>query len=128
MRIADVANQVGTSPRMLRYYETQGLLAPARSESGYRDYSDQDLRIARQITTMSSAGLTLAEIKTVLPCALADGAALRACPQAEPELHRRLGAIRARISTLTTSAAAIETYLATLHDGPGATANVDGHH
>jgi DNA-binding transcriptional MerR regulator len=108
---------------MLRYYEAQGLLAPARGESGYRDYSDQDMRIALQIVSMSSAGLTLAAIKTVLPCALADGTALRACPQVEPELHRRLDAIRVRISTLTSSATAIETYLATLQDGSGAVAD-----
>ena len=38
MRISEAARRAGTSPRMLRYYETEGLLAPTRRDNGYRDY------------------------------------------------------------------------------------------
>lgn len=32
----------------IRYYEAEGLLAPARSGNGYRDYSEEDLRTWRR--------------------------------------------------------------------------------
>lgn len=114
MRITELAEQVGTSARMLRYYEDEGLLTPVRGGNGYRDYDDVDARAAAQIVALSEAGLTLPAIRTVLPCAAADGGSLRACPTVPPELRKQLRIIRDRITTLTRSAQSIENYLATL--------------
>lgn len=114
MRIAELARQVGTTPRMLRYYEDEGLLSPGRAANGYRDYDEADARSARQVLAMAEAGLTVAAIRTVLPCASPDGRRLRACPTVVPEMDRQLRALRERIAALTQSADAIETYLATL--------------
>lgn len=114
MRIAEFARRMGASPRMLRYYEDEGLLVPERGANGYRDYSETDVQTARQIVALSEAGLTLSAIRTVLPCAAPDGATLRACPVVEPELRAQLGTIRGRIAALTQSAAAVERYLDTL--------------
>jgi MerR family copper efflux transcriptional regulator len=44
MRVGDVARRVGTSARMLRYAEQLGLVAPARTAAGYRDYGERDLQ------------------------------------------------------------------------------------
>ena len=46
MRVGDAARQVGTSARMLRYAEQLGLVAPARTAGGYRDYGERDLLAA----------------------------------------------------------------------------------
>jgi MerR family transcriptional regulator, copper efflux regulator len=46
MRVGDAARQVGTSARMLRYAEQLGLVAPARTAGGYRDYGERDLAAA----------------------------------------------------------------------------------
>ena len=46
MRVGDAARQVGTSARMLRYAEQLGLVAPARTAGGYRDYRERDLLAA----------------------------------------------------------------------------------
>ena len=35
MKVGDLARRIGVSVRMLRYYETEGLLSPARRDSGY---------------------------------------------------------------------------------------------
>ena len=36
----------------IRYYEAEGLLAPARSGNGYRDYSEEDLRTLENIISL----------------------------------------------------------------------------
>jgi DNA-binding transcriptional MerR regulator len=40
MRIGELARRTGVSPRALRYYEEQNLLAPARSGSRQRNYTE----------------------------------------------------------------------------------------
>ncbi len=111
MRIAELAQAVGTSPRMLRYYEEQGLLSPVRGTNGYREYGDTDVQAAGQIAALSEAGLTIAAIRIVLPCAVPDGSSLRGCPVVEPELRRQLTVILDRIAKLTESANAVQKYL-----------------
>ena len=50
MKIGELSRRTGVPPRMLRYYEQQGLLRPARGQNGYRCYapsskiSDDQLR------------------------------------------------------------------------------------
>jgi hypothetical protein len=41
--IARAADVLGTTPRMLRYRETLGLVAPARSAGGHREYGEREL-------------------------------------------------------------------------------------
>jgi DNA-binding transcriptional MerR regulator len=40
MRIGELAERTGVPARLLRYYEEQGLLTPARAANGYRDYGE----------------------------------------------------------------------------------------
>ncbi|MDR3784395.1 MAG: MerR family transcriptional regulator, partial [Dysosmobacter sp.] len=41
----------------IRYYEAEGLLAPARSGNGYRDYSEEDLRTLEKIKLLRRLGV-----------------------------------------------------------------------
>jgi MerR family transcriptional regulator, copper efflux regulator len=67
MRIGELAQRLHVNPRTLRYYESIGLLAePARTESGYRDYSEGDLERVQFIKTAQRLGLSLDEIKEIL--------------------------------------------------------------
>ena len=66
MRVGDAARQVGTSARMLRYAEQLGLVAPARTAGGYRDYGERDLLAA-------ATTLQLQARYRVTPAALAFG-------------------------------------------------------
>ncbi|AWT26338.1 HTH-type transcriptional regulator HmrR [Corynebacterium provencense] len=108
MRIAEASEQSGASTRLLRYYEEQGLLAPGRNTSGYRDYSDRDVELARRIRQLLDAGLSTATIRTVLPC-LADRAGrLEAlCEETVADLPREQVRIEESIETLTASRDAI---------------------
>ena len=115
MRITEAAQCAGTSPRMLRYYEAEGLLAPMRRDNGYRDYGAGEVSAARQIVALSRAGLPLSLIRTVLPCTTENGA-LRACPSVAPELRRRLHDGEEQIEVLADSARVIRDFLDNLQD------------
>jgi DNA-binding transcriptional MerR regulator/quercetin dioxygenase-like cupin family protein len=48
LRISDVARLVGVSPSILRSWENLGLIAPARTRSQYRLYSNSDVRLLKR--------------------------------------------------------------------------------
>ncbi len=66
VKIGDVAKAIGAQPRMLRYYEQQGLIAASRSMNGYRDYSEEQIEHARHVRALVEAGLSSRMIKIVL--------------------------------------------------------------
>ncbi len=67
MRIGELAGRLNLNPRTLRYYESIGLLAePARTHSGYRDYSEHDLERVQFVKSAQRLGLSLDEIKEIL--------------------------------------------------------------
>ena len=67
MRIGELAAQSGVSPKTIRFWEAEGLLAdPVRTPSGYRDYEPDVLERLSFIRHAQAAGLTLAEIRQVL--------------------------------------------------------------
>src|SRR4051795_3707457 len=68
LRIQEVAEDTGLTPRTIRYYEEVGLLAPAaRSEGAYRLYDGEDLERLRFIRGLrDDAGFSLAEIRQLL--------------------------------------------------------------
>jgi MerR family copper efflux transcriptional regulator len=49
LTIHEAAQTTGWSPRMLRYVERIGLVAPQRSESGYRLYGPEELQRLRTL-------------------------------------------------------------------------------
>jgi DNA-binding transcriptional MerR regulator len=64
LRIQEVAEETGLTPRSIRYYEERGLLRPAaRSEGAYRLYDASDLEQLRLIKGLrDDAGLSIADI------------------------------------------------------------------
>jgi DNA-binding transcriptional MerR regulator len=113
MRISEVVEQTGIPARLLRYYEEQGLLVPARNGSGYRDYSEQDVQTAHRIRQLLDAGLSTATIRTVLPCLTERAGALAPiCAETIEDLKREQTRIEASIHALTQSRDAIGTVIA----------------
>ncbi|AJE82002.1 MULTISPECIES: heavy metal-responsive transcriptional regulator [Streptomyces] len=67
MRIGDLATHTGLTTKTIRFYEDSGLLpAPPRTPGGYRDYPDHTATRLAFIRDAQRAGLTLAEIRSVL--------------------------------------------------------------
>lgn len=67
MLIGEVARRSGVSARMLRHYESLGLVRPTgRNEAGYREYSSEDIRRIFHIESLRSLGLSLREVGRAL--------------------------------------------------------------
>lgn len=67
MRIGDLAARTGLTTKTIRFYEDSGLLpAPPRTPGGYRDYADHTATRLSFIRDAQGAGLTLAEIRSIL--------------------------------------------------------------
>jgi MerR family copper efflux transcriptional regulator len=65
--VGAAAKAVGVSAKAVRIWEAKGLLPPAaRTEAGYRLFSDDDIAILRFILRARTLGLTLPEIKDIL--------------------------------------------------------------
>ncbi|QDY08883.1 MerR family transcriptional regulator [Micromonospora sp. HM134] len=67
MLIGDVARRCGVSVRMLRHYESLGLVRPGgRTGAGYREYSGEDVRRIFHIESLRSLGLSLRAVGQAL--------------------------------------------------------------
>ena len=80
MRIGELAQRSGATPRQIRYYEEQDLLIAARTHSNYRDYDEGSVETVVQIRGLIDAGLSTRVIRVLLPCVHGPGAELPARP------------------------------------------------
>lgn len=68
MRIGELAHRTGASPRSLRYYEAQELLASRRTPGGHREYDEGCVERVGRIRCLLEAGLSSSKISELLPC------------------------------------------------------------
>ena len=67
MKIGKAAELSGISAKMIRYYESVGLLKAARRiASGYRDYNDQDIAILKFVQRARALGFSVKDIGDLL--------------------------------------------------------------
>jgi MerR family copper efflux transcriptional regulator len=67
MTIGEAAAATGISAKMLRYYESIGLIpAAGRSGNGYRRYGEEELRTLRFIRRARELGLPVARIRRLV--------------------------------------------------------------
>lgn len=69
LNAAECATRTGMTVRALRIYERHGLIAPLRGENGWRHYGHKELVRLNNIALLKAAGLTLAQIRTMLDSA-----------------------------------------------------------
>ena len=67
LNIGQAAERSGVSARMLRHYESLGLLSGvARTESGYRQYTEADIHSLRFIKRSRDLGFSMDEITELM--------------------------------------------------------------
>ncbi|MGW9262627.1 MerR family transcriptional regulator, partial [Gordonia terrae] len=67
MLIGEVARHTGLSSRMLRHYDSLGLVRPTgRTSGGYREYSEADLERLMHVESLRSLGLSLRDVGRAL--------------------------------------------------------------
>jgi MerR family transcriptional regulator, copper efflux regulator len=67
MNIGEAAKLSGVSAKMVRHYESLGLLPEvARTDSGYRQYGDKEVHTLRFIRRARDLGFSMAEIGELL--------------------------------------------------------------
>jgi DNA-binding transcriptional MerR regulator len=113
MRIGELARRTGVDPRLLRYYEQQGLLHPARQSNGYRDYQEADVATVAWIRRLLGAGLSTATIAEFEACArVAASRPARDCQRLAARLRHERARIDAAIAELSASRAALDEVIA----------------
>jgi DNA-binding transcriptional MerR regulator len=98
MRIGELAEATGTTPRALRHYEQAGLISSERSANGYRWYGSSTAVRVRNIRHLLAAGLTLEDVQVLLPCLDGDLAATVPSPRALATARARLAVLDQRIA------------------------------
>jgi DNA-binding transcriptional MerR regulator len=69
LRVGEVAEQTGTTPRTIRYYEEIGLLTPRglRPKGGHRLYTAEDVERIREVVRLRDLlGLTLEQLSALI--------------------------------------------------------------
>lgn len=100
MLIGELSRLTGVRPRMLRYYEEQGLLDVSRAANGYRRYGEDAVVTVRQVRALLKAGLSTEVIRTVLPCARGERPEFDWCAELWDILNGELAAMDERIDDL----------------------------
>jgi DNA-binding transcriptional MerR regulator len=75
VRIGELAEATGTTPRVLRHYEQAGLISAERAPNGYRSYDEHAAVRVRNVRCLLAVGLTLDDVRAFLPCLDGDVAA-----------------------------------------------------
>ncbi|WP_217168570.1 MerR family transcriptional regulator [Streptomyces sp. AC512_CC834] len=129
MQIGEVASRTELSLRTIRHYEETGLVVPsARSQGGFRLYTETDVARLMVVRRMKPLGFTLDEMRDLLEATdRLDGGDAKLSAGEREELLERVRAFeraaRQRVADLRTQLARAEEFAATLADRlTGATA------
>lgn len=113
MNIGQASRASGVTAKMIRYYESVGLLRPAaRRDNGYRDYGDTDVHELRFIRRARGLGFDMAEIAELLSL-------WRDRSRASRDVHRvasgHISALEGRIADLKAMVDTLSTLVSCCH-------------
>ena len=98
LTIGRVARSAGLAIDTVRYYEREGLLEkPARTASGYRDYTPDAVARLRFIRQAKDLGFSLFEIKELLALRVTPG---KSCADVRAHAEHKIADVDRRIASL----------------------------
>ena len=99
MRIGELARATGTKAETIRYYEREGILPSAdRTESNYRDYSDDHLATLTFVRRARDLGFSMAQVRELLALSDHDD---KPCQDVDRLVQGQLVEIERKIGDLT---------------------------
>ena len=102
MRIGELASRANVTARTVRYYESFGVIPRGeRQGSGQHRYPEKTLARLQKVDQLKALGLTLEEIREVMPLYFEEATARRAKKKVLAILHRHLTETDAHLKTLT---------------------------
>jgi Cu(I)-responsive transcriptional regulator len=100
MRIGELAKATGTKAETIRYYEREGILPAAdRTDSNYRDYSQNHLAALTFVRRARGLGFRMAQVRELL--ALSDHDE-KPCEDVDQLVRQQLSDVDSKIADLTT--------------------------
>jgi peroxiredoxin/DNA-binding transcriptional MerR regulator len=125
MRIGEAAARAGVTRKAVRYYESLGLINPARLSNGYRDYSELDVRRVHEVRLLNKLGVPVEQTGAFLEC-LAGGAEHGDdCPASLATYRDVIAELTDRIAALTAKRAVLINRLRSAADRTGRTGERD---
>lgn len=99
MRIGELARATGTKAETIRYYEREGILPAAdRTDSNYRDYSDDHLATLTFVRRARELGFSMAQVRELLALSDHDD---NPCADVDNLVQLQLGDVDRKIADLT---------------------------
>jgi len=113
LKIGQLASLAGCTVKAVRFYEAQGLLPrPVRSPSGYRLYTERDLKRLQLIQRAKLIGLPLAKVKElVLHLSEDECACATVRPHLEQIIREQLKEVVAKLDQLALLKEELEGFL-----------------
>jgi MerR family Zn(II)-responsive transcriptional regulator of zntA len=117
LKIGELAAQTGLSAHTLRYYEKHGLIsASARSEAGYRFYSNSDVRRVQFVKTARNTGFSLDDISQLLSIRVDKQS--HSCQEVTDITKKKLDQVNAKLVELQSMRNTLELLLESCCGGP----------
>ncbi|MEW2368095.1 MerR family transcriptional regulator [Streptomyces sp. NPDC006656] len=114
LRIGEMAETTGVSERLLRYYESRGLLTPGRTATGHRVYTRADVARVRLVRFLLDGGMSTKDIRFLLECVHEGVDVARVCGELDSVLTREFVRISKEIESLVLT----RSYIAVLTGRP----------
>jgi Cu(I)-responsive transcriptional regulator len=113
MNISEAADAAEITPKMIRHYEQIGLVpAPARTDAGYRQYSERDVSILRFIRQSRKLGFSMDQIADLLGLWSDDG---RASREVKALAQGHLAALEEKMNEMAAMQRALKKLVASCH-------------
>ena len=113
MRIGDLTERAGVTPRTVRYYESIGLLPPGEREGhGQHYYSEETLARLRKIDQLKKLGLSLDEIRDVIDLYFIDPSGIQPKQKVLLMLRQHLAEIDQKVGALQQFRADLQAHIA----------------